>query len=83
MASNVPMPSAPTEEAVARMLYDGAPKCVLYDWGHAKAHARAVLALVEKKVREGAIASYRYCGREAYIVEVNAIVASVMGKEAP
>lgn len=75
------MPESMTEEAVAEWL-NALLECDDVMPSAEKRAARAVLALVEAKVREGAIASYRYCGREAYIVEVNAIVARVMGTEA-
>lgn len=71
-------PAAMTEEAVAKMLYDDAPKCVLYEWRHAKAHARAVLALCEAKVREAVKAT----DPQDRMMQ-DEIVARVMGKEAP
>lgn len=89
MASNVPMPSAMTEEEVARWLFNiDYPRHAWEeaDSGHIDtylASARAVLALCEAKVREACefyADSDDFDAMDAEAIE--RIVARVMGKEA-
>lgn len=80
MASEIPMPSALTEEVVR----DWAASLVADNgWGYA---ARAVLALVEAKVREGVDETCHCRNRDCECGALDnddAIVARVLGKEAP
>ncbi len=91
MASDVPMPSAPTEESVARWLFNiDYPRHAWEeaDSGHIDtylASARAVLAWTEAKVRE---ALDLVCSCKNRDCECDAphddeiVIARVMGKEA-
>lgn len=89
MSGEIPMPSAMTEEAVAAWLfqtkhrgpldeYDRLQEFQKWAWRDA---ARAVLALVEAKVRE-AVAETLIARTEAGAT-VDTVVARVMEKEAP
>ena len=82
------MPKALSEEAVAKMLWDAQrPDADRIEWGRLDRvskdgwlrMARAVLALVEAKVREGLIEWMR----EGFAPDASVIVARVMGREAP
>jgi hypothetical protein len=78
-APDVPMPRDLTEREVARWLqaeYYGGPM----PWPRFDGQARAVLALVEAKVREGIRLA---CDTPADELSNDEIVARVMNKEAP
>lgn len=88
MSDPIPTPSALTEEAVAGWLFHlDYPRRAWEeaDAGHIDTYlacARAVLALVEAKVREGVVKrAEEECFTPATIDNLERIVARVMGRE--
>ena len=87
--ADVPMPEAMSEESVAEWLFHlDYPRQAWEeaDAGHLDTYltcARAVLALVREKVREGVVLTQPDPGHVESVRATASIVARVMGMEAP